>query len=228
MHRGRSAIVRRDICNRIASILDFSSADVVCLQEVWQHEGFDYHQLEEHLCDVRWPHRVFSTTARFRLGSQGNAIVSQSPIQRWHHLDISVANREPRAMIHAVVRLDEVDAHVICVHLGLLRSERRWQLDYLLRFLNERIDRAAPLFVAGDFNDWRQELSAPFEKMHGLKEVMIERTGGHSNTYPAFWPVLALDRIYFRGGRLLDARVVKGWKCVTLSDHLPVEAEFAM
>jgi endonuclease/exonuclease/phosphatase family metal-dependent hydrolase len=229
VHRGRSTFVRRDICERIARILDFSSADVVCLQEVWQDEGFDRHRFETHLCDERWPHRVFSKTVGFRLGVQGNAVVSRAPIRGWDHLDISVPKREPRGMLHATLESGEgPPVHMFCVHFGLARRERRLQVDLLSKFLRERVPADQPLFIAGDFNDWRRDLSSPFATELGLREVTLTTKGKHGATYPSFLPFLSLDRIYFRGCRLLQARIVHDRRCLTLSDHLPVEAHFEL
>lgn len=221
VHRGQSAIRRRDICERVSRILDFSSAHAFCLQEVWQHEGFERHQLEEHLCDMRWPHRVFARTANFRLGAQGNAVVSQLPVRQWSYLDISIEKREPRGILHVELELGggAPDITIFCVHFGLLSSERRLQADQLRRFLEERIDRKAPVLIAGDFNDWRHSLGRFFEKELGVREVA-------GKTFPSFFPLLSLDRIYYRNCRLKNARIVRDRHCLALSDHLPVEAEF--
>jgi endonuclease/exonuclease/phosphatase family metal-dependent hydrolase len=220
VHRGLSAIRRRDICERVSRILDFSSAHALCLQEVWQHEGFDRHQLEEHLCDMRWPHRVFAKTVNFRLGAQGNAVVSQVPVREWSYLDISIGKREPRGILHTVLQLGGgPDVDLFCVHFGLSGHERRLQAAQLRKFLEERVAPEGPLLIAGDFNDWRRTLDRFF-----IEELRASEVAG--KTFPSFLPLLPLDRIYYRNCRLRSARIVRDRHCLALSDHLPVEAEF--
>jgi endonuclease/exonuclease/phosphatase family metal-dependent hydrolase len=229
VHRGRSAIRRRDICESIAKILDFSSADAVCLQEVWQDEGIDDHRLAPHLCDVRWPHRVFSKTVDLPGGLQGNAILSQRPVSEWAHFDVSVPHREPRGMLHSVVQAPgALPVTVFNVHLGLSRAERRAQVELLVRFIDIQTDPHAPLVILGDFNDWRRELTPYFREELAVSEAIVERRGRHGATYPALLPVLSLDRIYYRNCRLLEARIVRERQCLRLSDHLPVEAVFEL
>ena len=228
VHRGRSAIRGHDICERVAKILDFSQADIFCLQEVWQHDGFDRHQFEAHLCDQRWPHRVFVKTATFAAGTQGNAVVSRTPIVAWNYLDISVAKLEPRGILHAAVQFGDATVQVFCVHFGLFGYERRRQAALLMRFIEEKIPPDAPIVVAGDFNDWTHRLAHRFTKEFGFSEV-IGRTGGlPGRTYPSFMPLLRLDRIYYRNAHLLNARIVSERSALRLSDHLPIEADFEL
>ncbi len=229
VHRGESAFRVRDICEDVARILDFWSADAVCLQEVWKDDGFGSHRLEPYLCDERWPHRIFETTAQFRRGFQGNALVSRRPIRRWTGFDISMPTRESRGMLHAVIDAPGgVDAHVFNVHFGLKRWERRAQVSLLGDYIDAGVKKDAPLFVLGDFNDWRGELSDLLWAEFGLKEVLQTEDGRHGKTFPAFLPVLSLDRIYYRNAELRSARIVREKPCLKLSDHLPVEAEFVL
>ncbi len=228
VHRGRSAIRRRDICSHVAQILDFSSADAVCLQEVWQDEGFDAHRLESHTQE-RWEHRVFSQTAAFVRGVQGNAVLSSMPVAEWRHFDVSIPHREPRGLLHATLTSPgRTPVALFCVHFGLMARERRQQAALLKDYIAAHVDPAAPLFVAGDFNDWRRELTGFFRDELGTREVMSEVQGKLGRTYPSFLPVLALDRIYFRNCRLKRARIVRDRACLSLSDHLPIEAEFEL
>lgn len=229
VHRGRSAFRRRDITASVAEILDFSSADAVCLQEVWRDEGFDVHRFEEHT-RARWDHRVFAQTAAFRRGVQGNAVLSRMPVAAWRHFDVSIPHREPRGLLQATLqpRGGSREVELFCVHFGLKATERRRQVELLTRFIDEHIAPDAPLFIAGDFNDWRCELTGAFERGLGMKEVMCEAGGKLGRTYPALAPFLPLDRIYFRNGRLKRARIVRDRACLMLSDHLPIEAEFEL
>jgi endonuclease/exonuclease/phosphatase family metal-dependent hydrolase len=229
VHRGRSAFRKRDICAEVARVIDFRGADAVCLQEVWKDDGFAAHRLEPHLCPGRWPHRIFETTARFRQGHQGNALVSSTPIRQWSAFDISVPSREARGMLHAVIELPSGrSVHVFNVHFGLKDWERRAQLSLLGDYIHYETAPDEPLFVLGDFNDWRGELSELLAAEFGLAEVLRRPNGGHVRTFPSFLPLLSLDRIYYRNAELREAHVVRDRSLLKLSDHLPVEAEFRL
>jgi endonuclease/exonuclease/phosphatase family metal-dependent hydrolase len=202
---------------------------VVCLQEVWQHEGFDTHQLEP-LTAASWDHRIFAKNVDFRRGAQGNAVLSRLPVASWSNFDISIARREPRGILHTLIDLPGHDQKlsVFCIHFGLKRSERRRQALLLKQFVDRHVSPSAPAVFAGDFNDWRGDLDAFFQSDLRAQEVMREASGHRARTYPAYWPLIPLDRIYYRNCRLAWARVVSDRRCLSLSDHLPVEAVFQL
>lgn len=229
VHRGRSAFRRRDICSRIADILDFSSADVVCLQEVWQHEGFIRHNLDPHT-EKRWSARIFGKNATFRQGAQGNAVLSNFSVLSWNNFDVSIARREQRGILHTVLKGEASDREIVvfCVHFGLLASERRRQVALLKQFIDHHVEGNVPLFIAGDFNDWLGDIDGFLRENLGMREVIRESQGRLGRTYPSYLPLVPLDRIYFRNCRLNLARVVRDKSCLLLSDHLPVEAEFGI
>jgi endonuclease/exonuclease/phosphatase family metal-dependent hydrolase len=72
--------------------------------------------------------------------------------------------------------------------------------------------------MLGDFNDWFQRGSV----RRALARVMPART--MHKTYPARWPMLMLDRIYFNPytaqTRISTYSLARG-----ISDHLPVLAD---
>ena len=47
-------------------------------------------------------------------------------------------------------------------------------------------------------------------------------------TYPAGWPVLPLDRIYYRNINVVSCHCVGGQPWHALSDHMPLYAEFEL
>ena len=53
----------------------------------------------------------------------------------------------------------------------------------------------------------------------------MSHSGRAARTFPSLLPLLSLDRIYFRGFRLLAAQVHRGAPWSLLSDHLAVSAE---
>ena len=47
--------------------------------------------------------------------------------------------------------------HCINVHLGLFERGRQWQIRALCERIRATVPEDAPLIIAGDFNDWRQQ-----------------------------------------------------------------------
>jgi endonuclease/exonuclease/phosphatase family metal-dependent hydrolase len=229
IQRGLSALKKRQILEHIVMALEISQADIVCLQEVWQAYGVTAHQLEE-LCRAGWHHRLWRPIAVFPTGSQGNAVLSRFRVERWHHVDISVARHEPRALLHVEIRRgDGVPITILCIHFGLRLAERRYQSQLLKDYIAREVPPGAPVIMAGDFNDWRGRGGAVIAGAPAFKEAIRETTGRYGRTFPSFLPFLPLDRIYFRNLRLQNARVIRRLEPEThLSDHLPVEAVFSL
>ncbi len=226
VHQGLSALRRVDITQGIASLLKTSGADIVCLQEVWQRHGVSEQQLEQ-LCDNNWDFQIYERNAVFPEGAQGNAILSRFPIMRYRNVDISLLPFERRGFLHAELKMNNMILHVICVHLGLVRYERHHQLKEMSLYVEKNIKRTAPLIVAGDFNDWRKRDVKPYAQTMRLQEAMVVSTGSYARTYPAYLPLLPLDRIYFRNLRLELAHPKIHNFHLGLSDHIPLECAFS-
>jgi endonuclease/exonuclease/phosphatase family metal-dependent hydrolase len=105
---------------------------------------------------------------------------------------------------------------VIATHLGLGFGERKKQVDALCRALDD--DR--PTVLMGDFNNWIRFRSA---------QLFLERRFAsytRVRSFPARFPLFALDRVYCRpAGMLATASAVTTAR--HLSDHLPVLAELS-
>jgi endonuclease/exonuclease/phosphatase family metal-dependent hydrolase len=227
-HQGFNALQRRALLPSIKDALRASAADLVFLQEVGGDAGTDERAAEEHyerLADQVWPQHAYGRNAVAGSGHQGNAVLSRYPIVAWRNVDVSVGRAEPRGLLHCVVDVPGAPArlHAVCVHLGLRGSHRAFQVERLLALLDAEVPPDAPLVVAGDFNDWRghahRRLCAT-----GLTEIGAAARGAPLRSFPAWCPVLRLDRIYVR--RLphrwlpLPARP---WS--RLSDHRPLAGE---
>ncbi|TSE19189.1 Endonuclease/Exonuclease/phosphatase family protein [Tepidimonas alkaliphilus] len=223
-------------------------ADIVCLQEV---RAF-HHRLARRF-GAHWPHEpqaqvlappgwfaVYHTNALTRHGEHGNALLSRFEVLAFAHRDVSDHALEQRGLLHVTLSVPTSPAtqaeraavaapqgaqrvlHVIVVHLGLMHASRRRQVAALGRYLAEAVPPAAPLVVAGDFNDWGEQLHADLARLdlHTLTGVRVP-------TFPARLPLLALDRIYVRGLRVLTLRAPREAPWRRLSDHLPLVAEVA-
>jgi endonuclease/exonuclease/phosphatase family metal-dependent hydrolase len=137
---------------------------------------------------------------------------------------VSISGTEERGLLHAVLDVPgHEEVHAICVQLGLREHHREEQLGLLCEVVN-RLPAAAPVIVAGDFNDWRQradDLLLPC----GLQEAFVSEFGAPARSFPARWPVLCLDRIYVRNARFRHPEVLSKRPWSHLSDHAPLAVE---
>jgi endonuclease/exonuclease/phosphatase family metal-dependent hydrolase len=112
------------------------------------------------------------------------------------------------------------------VHLSLFARSRRRQMDALARRIEEVVPADAPLLIAGDFNDWRNNADDLLAQRLGLVEVFAGTGRGPSRSYPAALPLFRLDRIYQRGLRVTGAQLHAGPPWSSVSDHAVLSAVF--
>jgi endonuclease/exonuclease/phosphatase family metal-dependent hydrolase len=231
---GNRGFVLRSIRDAIRDI----HADLVFLQEVLgQHEEHEKKIVDwptqpqfEFLADELWPHFAYGKNAVYTSGHHGNAILSKYPFSFWENIDISTNRLERRGLLHGVIEIPhrKKPLHAICVHLGLLETERMSQI----RSLSERIDSLVPhdepLVIAGDFNDWRCNVTGPLREQVEVTEIFQDMNGAHARTFPSWMPALRLDRIYFRSLQPKAARTLNEKPWSSLSDHVALYAEFGI
>ena len=87
---------------------------------------------------------------------------------------------------------------------------------------------AAPLIVAGDFNDWRNYAGRALIGRLGLAEVFRDQRGRPARTSPSALPLLRLDRICARGFSVIRAEVHHGLPWSRISDHAALSAELEL
>ena len=148
----------------------------------------------------------------------GNALLTRHPIVEVHRLDLSMERREPRGALVATVDVGGVPVHVLATHLGLRVHERRFQVRQILEYLDSVRDTL--LVVLGDFNDWLPGRS--------VVHVLDRRLGRPPRpaSFPVFWPVVALDRIWVHPAGALRRISVHATPTARLaSDHFPVVAD---
>ena len=85
---------------------------------------------------------------------------------------------------------------------------------------------AAPLVIAGDFNDWRHKANRLLVEELGVVEVFAAVRGRPARTFPSVLPVFRLDRIYARGLAIVDAHVHYAFPSGRISDHAALAATF--
>ncbi|MGZ8273871.1 MAG: endonuclease/exonuclease/phosphatase family protein [Burkholderiaceae bacterium] len=231
-HQGPAGLRRRALLLRMREALRASAADLVFLQEVGggaEREGVAEEQYEM-LADQVWSQHAYGRNAVTGNGHQGNALLSKHPIVQWQNVDVSVGRSERRGLLHCVIDVrghHPYPLHAVCVHLGLRESHRQHQVDRLVEFIAREVPTDAPLVVAGDFNDWRGLAHRRLVVEAGMNEVGSTALGSPARTFPAWWPVLRLDRIYVRNlrHRRLDMPR-RPWSA--LSDHIPLAGEVWM
>ncbi|HMA06946.1 MAG TPA: endonuclease/exonuclease/phosphatase family protein [Ramlibacter sp.] len=231
-HKGFTPFNRRFILPELRDAVRKVGADIVFLQEVLgSHEEHDK-KLDisphyEFMADSIWPEFAYGRNMVYPKGHHGNAVMSKFPIIHYQNHDVSIAGPEKRGLLHCVLRVPGhgVDVHAICVHLGLAEAHRQQQLDLLCEIVRTEVPEAAPLIVAGDFNDWRRRAHELLWREAGLKEVFVTAYGESAKTFPARFPLLSLDRIYVRNASVHLPVVLPRQPWSHLSDHAPLAAE---
>lgn len=207
-------------------------ADLVFLQEIiGKNEKYEQNLEDwpretqfEFLADTVWTHFSYGKNATTSPGHHGNAVLSKLPIEFSNNLDISTSRMEQRGLLH--VKTAQFD--IFCTHLNLMNASRRKQLQKIVQYITQNLDPKRPLILAGDFNDWSQDLHEPFEKELQLKEAFVELQGYAANSFPSALPFLKLDRVYYRGFHAKSAECLKDHPWDELSDHLPLLVELEL
>jgi endonuclease/exonuclease/phosphatase family metal-dependent hydrolase len=228
IHKGFSLMNRHFVLKNIKDLIHLEQPDLICLQEVLGHPKNILQSQFEYLADQSWPHYAYGKNAVYAKGNHGNAILSKFPITSWANQNISVNKLEMRGLLYSVLNIPETNnpIYVFCVHLGLLEKDRLKQIQIIGNTIESIVPENAPLLIAGDFNDWRKSASGFLQTRLKLKEAFLELENKHPLTYPSWFPLLALDRIYYRNLECISVRLLKNKSWSNLSDHLPIEAEF--
>jgi len=233
IHKGFAVGPRRLVLNSIRQYLRDSGANIVFLQEVvgvnQRHQKKlplwpDDSQLE-FLADTVWPHHAYGKNAIYQHGHHGNAILSEHPFVQWDNIDVSLMNFSQRGFLHGTI---SGDIHLICAHFGLFERERRGQVFQLIDYVQRRIPADAPLIMAGDFNDWRRTSHRNLLANLALTEAHEFAHGRCADTFPAFLPLLPMDRIYLRGFHTTHCDSISGSNWRDFSDHCALVADISL
>jgi endonuclease/exonuclease/phosphatase family metal-dependent hydrolase len=203
---------------RIAQIIKASHADVIGLQEVHSDSNGrgEQHQMN-YLAESTGLQAISGPCLERRNGHYGNVLLTRCKILNVHRLDLSIPGREPRGAIDADLEMGGEAIRVIVTHLGLRPSERRLQVRKLLTALSQ--ERTRIVVLLSDINEWLPA-SGPLRWL----EARLGKTRP-MRTFPSFFPVLALDRIWVSPpSALVDLSILDTPLARVASDHLPLKA----
>ena len=236
IHKGFSTGGLKYILRKIKEALSTTSADIVLLQEVvgehskseknnWPTEGqFEF------LADQLWSHYSYAKNAIFSQFHYGNATLSRFPIVQEKHTVMSTNRFEQRGLLHCEVEIPDLKQriHLYNVHLDLLSRGRRMQYQKIVSQIKADVQDQEKFIMAGDFNDWTGELHQMFTQEIGLDEAHTKFHERPARSFPSFFPVLTLDRVYSRNMDIVTCKPMIGNPWKKLSDHIPLLVEYAL
>lgn len=224
IHKGFALGPKRLVLSNIREHLRASRANLVFLQEV---VGANEHHRKalkqwpastqlEYLADTVWSHHAYGKNAIYQHGHHGNAILSEQPFLNWDNIDASFVNFSQRGFLHGTIK---GNIHLICIHLGLFERERQLQIFSLINYIKRVVPDEHPLIIAGDLNDWRLSAHRAIKEELGVSEAFEHAHGRCAATFPAFYPLLPMDRIYLRGFRIHASQRLESGHWREFSDH---------
>jgi endonuclease/exonuclease/phosphatase family metal-dependent hydrolase len=219
LHKGLRG--KRSILREAAQELAAREPDLVFCQEVFHDAREEQHQSHV-LTDTLGHGHVFGPNSFYQRGCHGNATFCYLPVGHSVNVDMTESYFEKRGMLCAQFEGEHGAFVALNVHFSLTGRQRRRQWWKLVSALPS--DPKVPVIAAGDFNDWSGALDRHAMRSGLIKNALWSARREERLSFPARRPVLALDRIYYRGFRLRSAQVLTGLPWSRLSDHLPVEA----
>jgi endonuclease/exonuclease/phosphatase family metal-dependent hydrolase len=237
IHKGFSQFHQHMMVHELRDQLRALGPDIVFLQEVQGKNNRHAESLDnwpeepqqDFLAEDVWRSTAYGRNVVYGHGHHGNAILARFPIEHSHNQDVTQMRFERRGLLHCSINVlgPQKVIHCVCAHLSVFARSRRRQLDALAGYLEERVDPALPLIIAGDFNDWRNEADLLLAKRLGLIEVLGGAWGdleSPGRSFPSKLPVLRLDRIYVRGFSVEQAEIFSGAPWSKISDHAALSA----
>jgi endonuclease/exonuclease/phosphatase family metal-dependent hydrolase len=202
------------------NVLSEIRADIYALQE--------FYSSPEDLDDmVYWVgkktglHPIPGPTLLKQKGTYGNVVLTRFPANHIHRMDISVPGREPRGALEVRFDILHRPLRIVATHLGLSPRERRTQMLGLLELFEE--DAPGISVLMGDLNEWYL-WGRP---LHWLRNYFGKIP--EPPTFPARFPVFALDRIWVYPLKALRSVHVHDTPLARkASDHLPLKAVIQM
>ena len=192
-HKGFTTFNRKFILPELRDAVRKVGADVVFLQEVLgTHEEHGKKAQRRRRTTSSWPTAsgrefAYGRNMVYPKGHHGNAVMSKFPIVHYQNHDVSIAGPEKRGLLHCVLQRARPRASTCTRSASTWAWPRRiasssWSC--CARSSAPRCPTAAPLIVAGDFNDWRRRAHDLLWREAGLKEVFVTAYGESARTFP--------------------------------------------
>ncbi|MHC4971979.1 MAG: endonuclease/exonuclease/phosphatase family protein [Planctomycetota bacterium] len=228
IHKAIGGVDRRYRPERVIEVIAHYGPDLVLLQEV--DDGVPRSRFDRQI-DVLGDalglrHRTYGPNVRLRRGRYGNATLSRWPLTDVRNIDLTIKPKKRRGALYARCRVRRGRRSrtlaVFNLHLGLAGFERKMQLRRFMRSQPfARLHDRTPVLLGGDFNDVYGTLGPKL-----LEPAGFRATGQTAATYPAIYPVRALDGLYVRGD-LVGVRCGRSRLRLAreASDHLPLVAD---
>jgi len=205
---------------RIADVLRELECDILALQEVDNQPGKDDDSQQlEYLSQALDMAAVPGLRIVRHSGEYGNALLTRLPVISVHRHDLSYGKwLEPRGALDVELDVGGHALRVIATHLGLSRSERRFQWRQLLAAIASS-PPDHPTIVLGDMNEWFPRAGTLRDAHKILGEALAPPE------FPSFAPFLALTRIWVRPVQaIVSVSVHRSPLARRASDHLPLRA----
>ena len=202
---------------RIARVIQELDADIVGLQEVHSRTGGSKESYQmRYLADVTGFEAAAGTTVLKEDSEYGNVLLSRYPIKNVQRLDLSVRGHEPRGALDVEIEYGNKLIRVIVSHLGLGPFERRHQMKNLLAAIET--SQANPCVLLIDHNEW-----LPWGPVIRWCNDRFCETRRAAKTFPAMFPMFALDRIWVQPAEaLVGVERYVSLASRMASDHLPI------
>jgi len=227
IHKGIGGRDRRYRLERIIDVIEEQNPDIMCLQEVARDSRRShFHDQPTLLMHYFKPGaHLFQFNVHQRTGGYGNLLLSRWPFRTQHQVSLRLNNKKPRGAQIVTIETPEGGLHLVNWHLGLAEKERRWQVNHLLEHDLFRESARLPTIIAGDYNDWRNNLAHGVLEPQGFQQVTAPPSRYRS--FPAYLAIGALDKAFVRGDvEVRHAYVVRTPLAKWASDHLPLVVDF--
>jgi endonuclease/exonuclease/phosphatase family metal-dependent hydrolase len=204
---------------RIADVIAELDADIVALQEV-PLGGRDGPNVLPILRDTTDMLAVAGPTLDTPERRYGNAVLTRLPIRGTRTLNLSFGKREARGALDVDIASTAGTLRIVATHLGLSARERRAQIASLIAAFDTP---ALPVILLGDINEW-------FVWGYPLRALVTHfKAAPAPRTFPSWWPVFSLDRIWMHPvERLIDVHAHRSALARVASDHLPLVARIRL
>ncbi len=220
-HKGKNFFGKKFCLKTFNQVINENTFDIGLFQEVLGAHKIDPsipHQIED-IVDLKWHEYSFAKNSLVSNFDHGNAIISKLPMLETKIVDLSLINPfEKRSVIMSKIDRGK-GLWVFSTHLSLFRTIRKRQLK-IIKELILNLPTTSPIIIAGDFNDFYNDANLFFKKLN------FSNWNENLKTFPCFYPLLSLDKIFYKNLKLKSLEVGNKSKFQKYSDHLPIFATF--